>query len=157
MIAIHKEQTIIQGRKCHGNSSTQRLELEAALMAVNFLSSRTNKGLLLSDSGFICSSAQLDFKVTAFPNLWTEFQKKRGDTCIVHVSSHSGIILNDLADTLCKLYATEVISENFTWKQSLKATEESIASYKTLMDQLITDGAYLSKGITSDGKEDSSQ
>uniref|UniRef100_A0A0N5BHB5 DDE Tnp4 domain-containing protein n=1 Tax=Strongyloides papillosus TaxID=174720 RepID=A0A0N5BHB5_STREA len=86
IVATNGTQVIIQGKKAHGNMSTQKLELEAVVKDLEFLRAHSKKGLMLGDSGFLCSSSQYNYDVTVFPDLWSLFQEKKGETRIVHVN-----------------------------------------------------------------------
>uniref|UniRef100_A0A0K0FNZ0 DUF4087 domain-containing protein n=1 Tax=Strongyloides venezuelensis TaxID=75913 RepID=A0A0K0FNZ0_STRVS len=65
-------------------NGTQTINRDKKVHDLEFLCARSKKGLLLSDSGYVCSSSQYNYDVTAFSHLWSSFQEKRRETRIVH-------------------------------------------------------------------------
>uniref|UniRef100_A0A0N5CC56 Reverse transcriptase domain-containing protein n=1 Tax=Strongyloides papillosus TaxID=174720 RepID=A0A0N5CC56_STREA len=141
IVATNGTQIIIQGKKVHGNTSTQKLELKAVVKGLEFLRANAKKGLLLSDSGFVCSSSQCNYDVTAFPDLWSSFQEKRGDTRIVHVSAHSKIVLNEMVDLFGKCYAAGIVDKDMEWPCDLNTAVIRSQEFIKLLNKLLKDDA----------------
>uniref|UniRef100_A0A0N5B430 RNase H domain-containing protein n=1 Tax=Strongyloides papillosus TaxID=174720 RepID=A0A0N5B430_STREA len=141
IVATNGTQVKIQSKKVHGNTSTQKLELEAAVKGLEFLRANLKKGLLLSDNGFVCSSSQCNYVVTAFPNLWSSFQEKRGETRIIHVSAHSKIVLNVMVDLFGKCYAAGIVDKDMEWPCDLNTAVTRSQEFKELLNKLLKDDA----------------